>query len=513
MNILIVEDDSMLRSWLCMLLRSLMDYQLSIYEAGDGLEALEVCRATPIELVITDIKMPRMDGLQLITRLQECHPAIRTAVLSSYDDFAFVKTALQYGALDYILKAEMTVDDLSQLLGKVQNDFHVEHMLSKGIFPDYRSIRSAQKAMADFMADPEQPREVLRQALRLPVDAPAFTVLFLHLQEQNDLDVPVFEAADICEKALFSEGLSGAAIPYQGENVLLLYAGSDSAAELQQMEAVKLTTLIENNFRRYLTLPVAFSLFRFCRRGGDLQSVIREISSCAACWQYYGTGTRCRDTCPDFPEWKARIQRELDTHRLQEAAEVLQLFLEEAHSSFLAPDILRAHLLALMNLFISLHIASKTPGADTLHMLLMDVSQAKTAQRTCLCVDNFLKEFLLALNQQKLDLSPAVRGAISYVEKHYAEKMSLDDVAEHIFINRSYFCQLFKREMGLTFGDFLEHIRIEKAKLFLSSTNLPISNVAEQAGFSSQAYFTKIFKNSTGISPLRYRKLHFRKAE
>ena len=166
-----------------------------------------------------------------------------------------------------------------------------------------------------------------------------------------------------------------------------------------------------------------------------------------------------------------------------------------------------------MNLFISLHIASKTPGADTLHMLLMDVSQAKTAQRTCLCVDNFLKEFLLALNQQKLDLSPAVRGAISYVEKHYAEKMSLDDVAEHIFINRSYFCQLFKREMGLTFGDFLEHIRIEKAKLFLSSTNLPISNVAEQAGFSSQAYFTKIFKNSTGISPLRYRKLHFRKAE
>ena len=87
MNILIVEDDSMLRSWLCMLLRSLTDYQLSIYEAGDGLEALEVCRATPIELVITDIKMPRMDGLQLITRLQESHPAIRTAVLSSYDYF------------------------------------------------------------------------------------------------------------------------------------------------------------------------------------------------------------------------------------------------------------------------------------------------------------------------------------------------------------------------------------------------------------------------------------------
>ena len=105
MKILIVEDDTMLRNWLSMLLSSLSDYQLQIYEAGDGLEALEVCQTTPVELVITDIKMPRMDGLQLIQKLKESDPEIRTAVLSSYDDFSFVKVALQYGALDYILKA------------------------------------------------------------------------------------------------------------------------------------------------------------------------------------------------------------------------------------------------------------------------------------------------------------------------------------------------------------------------------------------------------------------------
>ena len=70
MKILIVEDDTMLRNWLSMLLSSLSDYQLQIYEAGDGLEALEVCQTTPVELVITDIKMPRMDGLQLIQKLK-----------------------------------------------------------------------------------------------------------------------------------------------------------------------------------------------------------------------------------------------------------------------------------------------------------------------------------------------------------------------------------------------------------------------------------------------------------
>ena len=134
MKILIVEDDTMLRNWLSMLLSSLSDYQLQIYEASDGLEALEVCQKMPVELVITDIKMPRMDGLHLIQKLKESDPEIRTAVLSSYDDFSFVKVALQYGALDYILKAEMTVKDLSQLLDKVQNDFQVEHSLARESF-------------------------------------------------------------------------------------------------------------------------------------------------------------------------------------------------------------------------------------------------------------------------------------------------------------------------------------------------------------------------------------------
>lgn len=98
-------------------------------------------------------------------------------------------------------------------------------------------------------------------------------------------------------------------------------------------------------------------------------------------------------------------------------------------------------------------------------------------------INTFLKTFLLTLNQRKLDLSPAIRSALAYVDEHYAEKISLDGVVEHIFINRSYFCQLFKKEVGLTFGNYVEHIRIENAKRLLASTNLPILNVAEQTGF------------------------------
>ena len=516
MKILIVEDDTMLRNWLSMLLSSLSDYQLQIYEASDGLEALEVCQKMPVELVITDIKMPRMDGLHLIQKLKESDPEILTAVLSSYDDFSFVKVALQYGALDYILKAEMTVKDLSQLLDKVQNDFQVEHSLAKGIFPDFRTISGAQKAVTDFLAG-QLSQNALLEMLNLPADAPTTALLFLHLQDKSDGDVPIFEAADICTKTLFSENLHGMAIPYRAENCLLFYGCSDSVTEFQQMEAIKLISLIENNFQKYLDLPIRFHFYQFCRQEEDLRKCLDEVGKAGHRYQYYGANVECADSMPGFTLWKGKIQRFLEANHPQEAASDLKNFLSEAHWLHLSPDILRAHLLVLMNLFTSFHGQSQEQGIGSqpegLHPLLVDVTHAETKEGLERGINTFLKTFLLTLNQRKLDLSPAIRSALAYVDEHYAEKISLDGVVEHIFINRSYFCQLFKKEVGLTFGNYVEHIRIENAKRLLASTNLPILNVAEQTGFNNQAYFTKVFKKATDISPLQYRRIHFQKSD
>lgn len=511
MNILIVEDDTMLRSWLSMLLSSLSDYRLQIHEAQDGVDALELCRKIPVELVITDIKMPRMDGLELIQHLKKDFPEIRAAVLSSYDDFSFVKVALQYGALDYILKAEMTVKDLSQLLDKVQNDFQIEHTLAKGIFPDYRSILNAQKAIADFLSA-EKSESQLREALSLPAGAPGAAILFLHLQDQLDVDIPIFEAADICEKTLFSESLHGAAVPYRGENCVLLYGCTDSVPEFQQMEAIKLISLLKNNLQKYLNLPVTFSFHRLCRHDADLRALLNEVYKSAACQQYYGDAAKCADALPDFPVWKTRIGRSLETNRFQQAASHLRACMSEAHQLHVVPEILRANLLVLLNLFLGVRVHAKERGPaaeqENLHTLLTDVAHAETQGAMETCVSHFLTAFLLLLNQAKLELSPAIRKALEYVDQHYAEKISLDSIASHVFINRSYFCQLFKKEVGLTFGDYLEHVRIENAKRLLTSTSLTILMVAEQSGFSNQAYFTKVFKKCTDMNPLRYRRIY-----
>ncbi|QTH41056.1 response regulator [Cohnella sp. LGH] len=114
MNILIVDDEAQIRRWFETLLqRTGLDINVA-GACGNGKEALEFCREHPVDLVITDIKMPVMDGLQLIRQLVERQPGVRSLILSSYDEFKYASEALKLGASEYILKAEVTVDGLRE---------------------------------------------------------------------------------------------------------------------------------------------------------------------------------------------------------------------------------------------------------------------------------------------------------------------------------------------------------------------------------------------------------------
>jgi len=140
MNILIVDDDAIIRNWLSMLLKQLHQYEITLFEATDGLEALNICAVSPIDLVITDIKMPQMNGIELISRLKNEYPQIRTSVLSSYDEFEYVRIALKSGALDYTLKAEMKLEDITALLEKTLNNIKMEESVQQGLSSYYSAI-------------------------------------------------------------------------------------------------------------------------------------------------------------------------------------------------------------------------------------------------------------------------------------------------------------------------------------------------------------------------------------
>ena len=121
MNILIVDDDITIRNLLSMLIKQIDDFTGTVAGASSADEAEALCDERPVDLVITDIKMPNRSGLELIRLLRKKHPEIQIACLSAYDDYEYIRKALKLGVLDYILKSEMKLEDIISLLDKVES--------------------------------------------------------------------------------------------------------------------------------------------------------------------------------------------------------------------------------------------------------------------------------------------------------------------------------------------------------------------------------------------------------
>jgi two-component system response regulator YesN len=510
MNILIVEDDALLQNWLSMLLTSLPAYQPTVFKAGDGLEALEQCRIHPVDLVITDIKMPRMDGLELIQRLKEESPSIRTAVLSSYDDFAFAKTALKYGALDYILKAEMTVSDISQLLDKVRSDFQIEKALQDSSAVNYLALTTHQNQFSAFLSDGDTAGFL--SSLSLPERPPVLAVMELNLRDpEASSNLPVFLAAEVCRQTLQMENLTGCAFPFRGENCILLYCPANTVSEYCEQEAAKLGALLKNNLDKYLKSYSVSDIHLFCRDLETLQKQCLQLCRTMDTQRYYGDSIPCRPHLESYHLCRQQLQYALDAGQLLQAGEILRSYVQEAGRQHLEPEAVRSSVQFLLNLFLA-SPQGKLPQTelDEFHSLLRAVSTAPDQAALAAFVDRFLHRMQKAQQQSQSPLSPVIRTALSLIQKNYAGKLTLDSLASQLSINRSYLSQLFKKETGSTFGDYLEQVRIEKAKELLSTTGDSMVSIAEQTGFNNQNYFTKVFKAAAGVSPLHYRKLHFR---
>ena len=148
MYILIVDDDALIRKWLTMLLKQIPNREISVDAAENGVQALKSIQNGPVpDLLITDIKMPQMDGLELCQVLKRNFPQIPVVILSSYDEFPFVKKALQLGAIDYILKADMCLEDISSVIERAEKSGSVNAVPAD----DFSYAKEKRRLLEDYM--------------------------------------------------------------------------------------------------------------------------------------------------------------------------------------------------------------------------------------------------------------------------------------------------------------------------------------------------------------------------
>ena len=171
MRILIVDDDVLIRKWLTMLLRQIPNREITVDVAEHGMQALTIIRGGTVpDLLITDIKMPQMDGLELCQQLKHHFPQIPVVILSSYDEFPFVKKALQLGAVDYILKADMCLEDISSIIERMEQSGREKRHYPAG---DVSYASEKRRLLEDYLKSgrKDDPTFLLRLDSRLQMES------------------------------------------------------------------------------------------------------------------------------------------------------------------------------------------------------------------------------------------------------------------------------------------------------------------------------------------------------
>lgn len=164
------------------------------------------------------------------------------------------------------------------------------------------------------------------------------------------------------------------------------------------------------------------------------------------------------------------------------------------------------------DIFAVFHITIKELGGDLSELLIGDISPDLYLKQAIHLEDlgnrfiYFIQYFLTYIQQlESIYLSSEIKNAIHYISHHYNEPLKLIDVASHIGLNESYLSRLFKKQLGKNFTDYLNGLRLEKAKTLLSDYSKPIYEVATLVGYNSESYFSRIFKQYEHITPKKYR--------
>lgn len=516
MNTLIVDDDLLIRNWLKILLKQIKNIETTIYEASNGSEALEICRNNPIELVITDIKMPVLNGLDLITDLQKEFPAIRFCVLSSYDDFGYVKNALKAGALDYILKAEMTLDDLTQLFIKVQNSIDLEKKYTSDkeiINHDISKLKALYNEYMEAGENANTEEFIKRLDPALSSDN-LMTVVFTAWDERGKSDEKI---ASIAMDTLLANNYKGISIPIENEYFIILYNSIHNIPENQEEEYRKLMAILSNKLISIEQTRLGDSILYPLKSGKSLKSAVASgIETIRFCSFYDIKYRRTADTGQHSNKAALYelIQKHLDLRDYDKITLEILTYMEDACKRQLSPNKLISAIRGSARILLSSDFIIKSSDqqiAEKLDSLLEDINSVKTYDQLKKKTTEFLKEYCNFAISNLSGRSLAIQTALQYIEENYMNKLTLDKVANYVYLNSSYLSQLFKKEMNMSFSDYVEEVRLKHAKNLLKETDYSMNQVAEAVGFSSQNYFTRIFKQSTGLTPIKYKHMHNKK--
>lgn len=536
MRIVIIDDEINIIE----MLKSLIDWEgLGLSLAGtatDGISATQLIQQERPDIVITDIRIPGCDGLELIRRCHEMGIPAQFIIISGFKQFDYAQNAIRYGVKDYLLKPikqtelNATLASLTQSLSKNRqqeaSETQQEELLS------FSQARLQGSFLTTFLSDPDSVGESLEdinQNYLLSFAPGLFRVVIckidtLSLKEDTDQDSYFFDS--LCEKV--SSDFHALVEPHchvilssQSGSRITFFFNYDVAQQAHMEQAI--SSAFEELYRyviKFKGTEVFVGVGDEVSCPGEFRHSLESAQNAIMQRILHKSGQvlyPSSEPVPDIqeiftPTEQRTMKRNIECFDLDALEQqCINLFttaerLGIQNAQFYW-NLCHSISFYFQSMLVSMHIM------DDSERLEMDAA-LEEALDGCSTLRQFRSSFTGHIraqvskyyDTQNPSENIAVMIAKKYIAAHYAEKILLKDIAEQVYLNPIYFSISFKRTTGVNFVDYLNEYRIERAKEQLKSVKYSISEIAQNVGFSNVRYFTKIFKRYVGLTPATYRK-------
>ncbi|QJD82041.1 response regulator transcription factor [Cohnella herbarum] len=494
-NIVVVDDEERIRKGLAKLITQAgREFHVTGIFAG-AQELLAGIDAISVDLVITDIKMPVMNGLELIEKLQARYPGLKLAIISGFDDFIFARQALRFGVQDYLLKP-VDKAELAKMLYQVRDKLEQEYAMIK----ENQDERLKLLLFNDAESLPKHIRlEACRQLEQWPLFQDAYAVFVLRGNPRMSHEQMSSVTAAWLPKSVLLEW---------DERMILIVGihNSEHADRVRELGQTLLHRLPVNQEARIGGSDVfrGTTWLREAFRQGD--------QAMQQAW--YDAGKRA------FSDYARKSRK---PHSIKH---LLVLLDSEFQEEMALSDYVKAQeavqrwfrqCIALMPGWNELR-----EGCETVLALIgryMPEQRNEQEERSVSCEPGhygnkeifssyFLGEVdkLFVLLRQSRQENRVVETVKQYIHQHFSEELELNKLAEEVYLTPSYLSKLFKTETGETITDFLISVRIDRAKDWLREKNaLKTYEVGERVGYADPAYFNKVFKKVVGCTPKEFK--------
>ncbi|MGI6069179.1 MAG: response regulator transcription factor [Blautia sp.] len=535
-DVLIIDDEI----WVCQLIRKIVDWEeigfCIVGEAHDGYEALDLIRRKRPKLVLTDIRMPGYDGVELIRRTREQGLDTQFIIVSGYGDFTYAQEALKYGALGYILKPidqEELLDFLKKTREKifsVDTEEKAKQELRTRLDTSLWQLRE-QYFLRLFEEEGKSallPAQVLNEQLGCRFGDGVFQVLLYQLDRKYDAsqayEVNEIMLTSLCRyvTAVFGEDCYESFTFFRGQRLLQILNYPAKAKERVRRKQEQLRKRINDEQRLEIGYELTIGAGS-CENGtenlgGSFQSA-RDSLRMRLRFGFGGfvDGSRYRFAVTGLSSvFTVEDEKKVEGYVKSYDVEGANAFMEQLFGRLLADEQVSPVLIfetagEIASLLKGILKRSQPAGREWTDPW----RNIEDRLENCYQVPQIIKILgdMFREARQTYELGNKSRNdkvieiAKRYIVEHYKEEITLKALADEVCLNPKYFGELFKKETGMNYSDYLIRHRMEMAEYLLKDVRYRVNEVGCLVGYKDPKYFSKLFKKMTGLSPAQYRKM------